>query len=96
MTQAPTMPASGSIQSQPKARASNRPTMTSTDTAASAMTWMMAARMLLSRAAAPCACSCSSKATGWLSPAELDMRGEGVRLRNFVDGLQIAAPVDRR
>ena len=38
MTHAPMIPASGSIQSQPKLRASNRPTMTSTDTAASAMT----------------------------------------------------------
>jgi hypothetical protein len=37
MTQAPTMPASGSIQSQPKARASNRPRIASTDTAASAI-----------------------------------------------------------
>ena len=37
MTSAPTMPASGSIHSQPKARASIRPTMTSTETAASAI-----------------------------------------------------------
>ena len=43
--------------------------MTSTDTAASAMTWMTAARMLLSRAAIPCACSCSSKRTACVSPS---------------------------
>src|ERR1700730_5945905 len=48
----------------PKARASNRPTITSTDTAASAMTWTTAARMLLSRAVDPRACSCSSNTTG--------------------------------
>src|SRR5271166_4433873 len=68
MTNAPTMPAAGSIHSQPKARARTRPTMTVTETAASPMTWMKAARRLLSRAAAPCACSCSSKATAWVSP----------------------------
>ena len=43
------MPASGSIHSQPKARGQHSPTITSTETAASAMTWTMAARMLLSR-----------------------------------------------
>ena len=38
MTMAPMKPASGSIQSQPNARASTRPMITSTETAASAMT----------------------------------------------------------
>ncbi len=38
ITKAPTIPASGSIQSHPNARARIRPMMTSTDTAASAMT----------------------------------------------------------
>ena len=33
------------------------------------MTWMIAARMLLSRAAAPYAYSCSSKRTGYISPS---------------------------
>src|ERR1700720_182977 len=47
MTQAPTMPARGSIHSQPNRRASARPTMTRNDTAASATTWMMAARILV-------------------------------------------------
>ena len=42
----------------------HKPTITRTDTAASAMTWITAARMLLSRCADPCACSCSSKTTG--------------------------------
>ena len=37
ITIAPMKPASGSIQSQPNARASNSPAMTSTETAASAM-----------------------------------------------------------
>ena len=70
ITQAPTIPASGSIQSHPNTRASTRPTITSTDTAASAITWIIAARMLLSRCAAPCACSCSSKMTEWSSSAD--------------------------
>jgi len=39
------------------------PAITNTETAASAITWTTAARMLLSRAALPCACSCSSKRT---------------------------------
>jgi hypothetical protein len=51
-----------SIHSQPKVRASSRPMMTSTDTAASGATWMTAARILLSRVADPWTCSCSSKA----------------------------------
>ena len=49
MTKAPTMPASGSIHSQPKVLASKSSTITSTDTAASAMTCTSAARKLLSR-----------------------------------------------
>ena len=38
------MPANGSIQSHPKARASINPIITKTDTAASAITWTIAAR----------------------------------------------------
>ncbi len=49
ITSAPIRPASGSIQSQPNVRASTSPTITRTETAASAITWMTAARMLLSR-----------------------------------------------
>lgn len=49
MTSAPTMPATGSIHSQPNQRAASNPAMTRTDTAASASTWTTAARMLLSR-----------------------------------------------
>ena len=71
MAQAPTMPASESIHSQPKARASSNPTMTSTGIAASARTWMTATRTLLSRGAVPCASwrrACSSNTTGYARP----------------------------
>ena len=49
ITQTRTMPARGSIRSQPSVRASSNLAMTRTDTAAFARTWMIAARMLLSR-----------------------------------------------
>ena len=88
------MPASGSIQSQPKARASTRPRITITETAASAMTWMNAARKLLSRAAAPCACWCSSKSDGVGLAVDRHMGRECVRLGDFVDQLEIAAALD--
>lgn len=48
----PTKPARGSIQSHPKARARSKSTITRTETAASAITLIIAARILLSRAVA--------------------------------------------
>ena len=49
MTKAPTIPTIGSIHGQPMIQASNKPAITAADTAASATTWTIAARRLLSR-----------------------------------------------
>jgi hypothetical protein len=61
ITTAPNQARDRSIHCQPSGPPRERPTMTITDTAASAITWIMAARMLLSRCAARSACSCSAK-----------------------------------
>ena len=59
--------------------------MTSTETAASAMTWMMAARMLLSRCAAAVRMFVLFEGDAWSLAAEMRrMRGEGVRLGDLV------------
>ena len=52
MTSAPMTPANGFFHDQPNARASTRPIIASTDTAASAMTWTYADRNIWSRVAA--------------------------------------------
>ena len=102
ITSAPIKPASGSIQSQPNARASSSPIMTKTDTPASASDMndggphIVVAVMRAMRSPVIVLFEFQF-AFVWLAfQLQPDFGKEGMRFRNLIERLQISAPVLER